>query len=911
VTTVGNYDISVEKDTSEYDQITLLNPYGNVSPTLNWETLFAAYGKIEPNITKLRLKLNPDIDIDTTDIIGTIAVNPEYPNLLNFTVDTATLPANTIPAINGIIDPLLSWPGHNLPALSNNQRYLLVGPNTTEPVFPPGVSTSPWGINIVAYSNDIIQYNGVNWVVIFNAQAATGLNYVLNISNETQYVFNGKEWLYSYYGTYSPGYWRIDNIIQTALPKCPPPLPLPLPSAPLNLTVVSGENQNSLSWSGVFDATSYNIYWSLTSGTGKAGAKISGIIGTTYLHSGLTNGTTYYYVITAVNATGESLVSSQVSGTPEGDFNVYMKNVAYGNGTYVIPGLYYNNGKTFPTTEVATSTNGTDWTINELPMVSSWALITYGNSMFVLNGNNQIMFTSPDGVTWTQQLGLFCNNLYYFELPVPIFIAGDYISSDGVTWTSAYIPASVSTVAGISTGSAFYFIGNNPSGVCYVLTSVDGDIWTTTANPYPPGTSMSGIAYNGSKFIISFYTDAFGNPTNNISTSADGITWVIETVPITAYWSNIVYAAGLFVLLPAADSSSNPINIVLTSPDGVTWTSRMLPVSDTWNTLTYVNNLFFIISADQNILTSSNGTTWGLQTIPFIPETLPIVIPDISTLIGMCYGNGKFVGISVGPNISFISPDGIDWTWNYNLPDGESGDYNYCGMAFGDGTFVALTNSLNISGPNVAVISNNGINWNIQSMPTNNNWSYIVFGNGKFLAVDETNISSISTDGITWTNYTTPGNINSLAFGNSLFEIIADNVFYYSSDGITWTTGTGSAMNQSSIGYGDNIFTTVGSSEVGSVSTDGITWTPTTLPQGDWEQITYGAGIFIAINNDRSNPNYIKSSDGVTWSYVPAPGPMGEFLVYQNGLFMTSGYNGFFVSSDGINWNLVTIGVYP
>jgi hypothetical protein len=35
-----------------------------------------------------------------------------------------------------------------------------------------------------------------------------------------------------------------------------------------------------------------------------------------YTQSGLYNGTTYYYVVTAVNGNGESVASSEVSATP-------------------------------------------------------------------------------------------------------------------------------------------------------------------------------------------------------------------------------------------------------------------------------------------------------------------------------------------------------------------------------------------------------------------------------------------------------------------------------------------------------------------------------------------------------------------------------------------------------------------
>ena len=88
------------------------------------------------------------------------------------------------------------------------------------------------------------------------------------------------------------------------------------PSAPTGVSATAGSSQVSISWSSVSGATSYNIYWSTTSGVTKTtGTKITG--GTSpYAHTGLTNGTTYYYVVTAVNSYGESSESSQVSATP-------------------------------------------------------------------------------------------------------------------------------------------------------------------------------------------------------------------------------------------------------------------------------------------------------------------------------------------------------------------------------------------------------------------------------------------------------------------------------------------------------------------------------------------------------------------------------------------------------------------
>jgi hypothetical protein len=86
------------------------------------------------------------------------------------------------------------------------------------------------------------------------------------------------------------------------------------PAAPSSLQATAGNAQVSLGWTASNGATSYAVKRSTTSGGPYTQVATSSI--TSYTDTGLTNGTTYYYVVAAVNAAGSSANSNQVSATP-------------------------------------------------------------------------------------------------------------------------------------------------------------------------------------------------------------------------------------------------------------------------------------------------------------------------------------------------------------------------------------------------------------------------------------------------------------------------------------------------------------------------------------------------------------------------------------------------------------------
>jgi hypothetical protein len=86
-----------------------------------------------------------------------------------------------------------------------------------------------------------------------------------------------------------------------------------VPAAPANLLATAGDGQVALSWSASSGESGYNVYrWN-----GSSYVVIANVAGTFFPDTGLTNGSTYWYEVTAVNGAGESNPAGPVSATPQ------------------------------------------------------------------------------------------------------------------------------------------------------------------------------------------------------------------------------------------------------------------------------------------------------------------------------------------------------------------------------------------------------------------------------------------------------------------------------------------------------------------------------------------------------------------------------------------------------------------
>jgi subtilisin family serine protease len=103
--------------------------------------------------------------------------------------------------------------------------------------------------------------------------------------------------------------------VNTAVRACATPPTTP-PAAPTSLTATAGNGSVSLTWPASSGATSYTVKRSTTPGSGYAPVA-TGLTATSYNDTGLTNGTTYSYVVSASNSIGEGPDSVEASATPQ------------------------------------------------------------------------------------------------------------------------------------------------------------------------------------------------------------------------------------------------------------------------------------------------------------------------------------------------------------------------------------------------------------------------------------------------------------------------------------------------------------------------------------------------------------------------------------------------------------------
>jgi hypothetical protein len=291
------------------------------------------------------------------------------------------------------------------------------------------------------------------------------------------------------------------------------------PATPTGLNAASGNEQAVLTWNASSNATSYNLKRSTTGGGPYS--LIQTVAGTNYTDASITNGMTYYYVVSAVNGLAESENSPQVAVTP-----------GLPNGTYMIISQISGMALDDPGGVVDTGVDqqpfagrNQEWTITSVGANGYKIAAANGDVLSGPNGDSQLVVSNLTGSVnqfWTfRPVNSYGNQDYYLLFNIGTGQAMDDYNSGtsagnaidqwpqdgGVNQNWALVPAMPRLSRSASNGQVQI---NWPAGTLgwqlQMQTNILGTNWMTAANSvlsnyfYVP----MGTNYNNAFFRLSY-----------------------------------------------------------------------------------------------------------------------------------------------------------------------------------------------------------------------------------------------------------------------------------------------------------------------------------------------------------------------------------------------------------------------
>ena len=299
------------------------------------------------------------------------------------------------------------------------------------------------------------------------------------------------------------------------------------------------------------------------------------------------------------------------------------------------------------------------------------------------------------------------------------------------------------TSSGTAASGIFVFLAN-PNFVQYSTDGTSGS-WSEVNLPYAPASGWIRMEAGDNKFVAISPDEA------RCATSNDAVTWTQRTMPSASNWKDLAYGDGKWV---AVASNTNDVAY---SADGINFSAQSIPddvVGDSalsqWQGVAYGQGKFVAISGSQerDVATSTDGITWTRQT-----AALPAGDYDF---LGLQYGAGRFLAITKDGQTVY-SLNGTDWYAGSDLPSEDgSTRHNWKNFRYGQGLFFAVCDQqgLEIGGDAVGgttsfcAITESGLHWQQKNLSSTQFWNVIGFGNpnntGTWLAI----ANSISIGGI-------------------------------------------------------------------------------------------------------------------------------------------------------------------
>ena len=278
---------------------------------------------------------------------------------------------------------------------SANSSEVNATPASPAPAAPTGLAATPGNAQVT-----------LAWTTSTNAASyhvkratATGGPYT-QIANPTatnytdKSVANGTKYFYVVSAVNTSG-----ESANSTEASATPTAVVQIPPVPTGLTATAGNAQIILAWTASTGAASYRVKRATTSGGPYT--QIANPTATTYTDTGLTNGTPYYYVVSAVNSAGESANSSQASATPKATTANVTITINPSNTRPISPYIYglnfYSGNTGAPPLLTFDRAGGNRWTaynwINNGSNAGSDYL--YENDNYLCNGNGSCNAAIP------------------------------------------------------------------------------------------------------------------------------------------------------------------------------------------------------------------------------------------------------------------------------------------------------------------------------------------------------------------------------------------------------------------------------------------------------------------------------------------------------------------------------------
>jgi hypothetical protein len=176
---------------------------------INWREIFEALpGTYVGGVSRIFLNTSTQGAMPT----GTITLNSVNEGIINVDWDTDSFPQDTEIAGRTSIDFIIDPTNFNPSSIKTlGVRILLLDdvndPDATE--FPVAWKNQD-GTPLFASANDIVEWDGVKWNIVFDASETDQVVFTTNLKTYTRYKFLNGEWLLSVDGEYPIGTWRID-----------------------------------------------------------------------------------------------------------------------------------------------------------------------------------------------------------------------------------------------------------------------------------------------------------------------------------------------------------------------------------------------------------------------------------------------------------------------------------------------------------------------------------------------------------------------------------------------------------------------------------------------------------------------------------------------------------------------------